>query len=44
MSDRLLVIITLSMLCYNTVKPVYKGHSRDPENVPCMSNFPLYTD
>ena len=26
----------------NTVKPVYKGHSREPENVPFMSSCPLY--
>jgi hypothetical protein len=25
-----------------TVKPVYKGHSREPENVPFMSSCPLY--
>jgi hypothetical protein len=27
-----------------TVKQVYKGHSREPENVPFMSRCPLYTD
>ena len=27
----------------NTVKPVYKGHSREPENVAFMSSCPLYT-
>jgi hypothetical protein len=27
----------------NTVKPVYKGHSGEPENVPFMSSYPLYT-
>jgi hypothetical protein len=27
----------------NTVKPVYKGHSMEPENVPFMSSCPLYT-
>ena len=27
----------------DTVKPVYKGHSREPENVPCRSSCPLYT-
>jgi hypothetical protein len=27
----------------NTVNPVYKGHSREPENVPFMSSCPLYT-
>ena len=26
----------------NTVKPVYKGHSREPENAPFMSSSPLY--
>ena len=26
-----------------TVKPVYKGHSRKPENVAFMSSCPLYT-
>ena len=26
-----------------TVKPVYKGHSREPEEVPFMSSCPLYT-
>ena len=26
-----------------TVKPVYKGHSREPENVAFMSSCPLYT-
>jgi hypothetical protein len=26
-----------------TVKPVYKGHSREPKNVPFMSSCPLYT-
>jgi hypothetical protein len=26
-----------------TVKQVYKGHSREPENVPFMSRCPLYT-
>ena len=26
---------------YYTVKPVYKGHSREPENVPFMSSCPL---
>jgi len=24
-----------------TVKPVYKGHLREPENVALMSSFPL---
>ena len=27
----------------NTVKPVYKDHSREPENVAFMSSCPLYT-
>jgi len=27
----------------NTVKPVYKGQSREPENVSFMSSCPLYT-
>ena len=27
----------------NTVNPVYKGHSREPENVPFISSCPLYT-
>ena len=27
----------------STVKRVYKGHSREPENVPFMGSFPLYT-
>ena len=26
-----------------TVKPVYKDHSREPENVTFMSSCPLYT-
>ena len=26
-----------------TVKPVYKGHSQEPENVSFMSSCPLYT-
>jgi hypothetical protein len=26
-----------------TVKPIYKGHSREPEKVPFMKSFPLYT-
>ena len=26
-----------------TVKPVYKDHSREPENVVFMSSCPLYT-
>jgi len=30
---------------YNTctVKPLYKDHSREPENVSFMSSWPLYT-
>jgi hypothetical protein len=27
----------------NTVKPVYKGHWREPVNVPIMNSCPLYT-
>ena len=27
----------------NTVKPVYKDHSREPENVAIISSCPLYT-
>jgi hypothetical protein len=27
----------------NTVKPAYKGHSMEPENVAFMSSCPLYT-
>ena len=27
----------------STVKPVYKGHSREPENEAFMSSWPLYT-
>jgi hypothetical protein len=30
-------------LDWNTVKPVYKGHSMEPENVPFMSSCPFYT-
>jgi hypothetical protein len=26
-----------------TVKPVYKGHSKEPENLPFMSSCSLYT-
>jgi len=26
-----------------TIKPVYKEHSREPENVAFMSSGPLYT-
>jgi hypothetical protein len=28
---------------YIIVKPVYKGHSREPENVAFMSRCPLHT-
>jgi hypothetical protein len=28
----------------NTVNPVYKGYSREPENVPFMSSCPLYEE
>jgi hypothetical protein len=28
----------------NIVKPVYKDHSMEPENVAFMSSYPLYTD
>jgi hypothetical protein len=31
------------IICLNTVNPVYKGHSREPENVPFMSSCLLYT-
>jgi len=31
-----------SCFCFGTVKPVYKGHSSEPENVPFMSSCPLY--
>ena len=27
----------------DTVKPVYKGHPREPENVASLSSCPLYT-
>jgi hypothetical protein len=27
----------------HTVEPVYKGHSREPENVAFMSSCPSYT-
>ena len=30
-------------LLLNIVKPVYKGHTREPENVAFMSSCPLYT-
>jgi len=30
-------------LRYSTVKPVYKGHSRQPENMEFMSSCSLYT-
>ena len=28
---------------YSTVRPVYKGHSREPGNVVFISSCPLYT-
>jgi len=28
---------------YSQTKPVYKGHSREPENVPFMDSYPLCT-
>jgi hypothetical protein len=37
-----LALILESLFTY-TVKPVYKGHSREPAIVPFMSSFPLYT-
>ena len=40
MLTRLLVCNTSYL---NTVKPVYKGHSMAPENVPFMSSCPLYS-
>jgi len=30
------------MILY-TVKPVFKGHSREPENLPFMNSCHLYT-
>jgi len=36
-------IVLFSIAKYNTVKPVYKGHSRSPVNVTFMSSWPLYT-
>ena len=40
MLTRLLVCSTSYV---HTVKPVYKGHSMEPANVPVMSSCPLYT-
>ena len=40
------VLITdkkISKLNTITVKPVYNGHTREPENVPFMNSCPLYT-
>jgi len=34
---------TKEILNINTVNPVYKGHSREPENVTFMNSCPLYT-
>jgi len=34
---------TNKLLPYTVYKPVYKGHSMEPENVPFMSSCPLYT-
>ena len=31
------------MRCVNAFKPVYKGHSREPGNVPFIGSCPLYT-
>ena len=33
----------LTWVCTSTVKPVCKGHSREPENETFISNCPLYT-
>ena len=43
--DDLLTFITLVFfpVYTSTVKPVYKGHPMEPENVPFMSSCPLYT-
>jgi hypothetical protein len=35
--------IIIASLKPNTVKSVYKGHSREPENVTFMISCPLYT-
>jgi hypothetical protein len=32
----------LTCIQRNTVKPVYRGHSREPENVNFISSCPLY--
>ena len=32
----------LTSIQRNTVKPVYRGHSREPENVDFISSCPLY--
>ena len=31
------------MYLLNSVKPVYKGHSGEPEHAPFMSSYSLYT-
>ena len=40
-------MIEVPEFCFNsnfyTVKPVYKGHKRESENVTLMSSCPLYT-
>jgi len=36
------VYVLLNGISY-TVKPVYKGHSKEPENVAFISSCPLYT-
>jgi len=36
-------ISCISISIMYTVKPVYKGHSMEPENVPFMISCPLYT-
>jgi hypothetical protein len=36
------ILIIEGILINNTVKPVYKGHSREPENVAFISRCPLY--
>jgi hypothetical protein len=40
--DSLFQILKENKLLLSTVKPVYKGHSREPENAPFMSSVPLY--
>ena len=39
------IVTRTIIVCWNkyTLKPVYKGHSREPENVAFMSTCPLYT-